>query len=154
MLFRAPLGQVIDERVGLFVADAGGVRPVAIEGDDLGGMTLDTLQGKGLFDQAGEVFFSAKVLFAGATDGAILRNGQAGFEPLVQTGDIGPEGGVIRSLGRPAVSSNGNMALRMGFDPLTGGVPASSWRARAAACARFSASARTARRHQRSHRRA
>src|SRR5262245_30770365 len=123
VLFPSPLGQVTDDRVGLFVADGGGVRPVAIEGDDLGGMTLDTLQGKGLFDQAGDVFFSAKVLFAGGTDGAILRNGQAGFETLVQTGDPGPEGGVIRSLGRLAVSSNGHLALRMGFDPFTGGVP-------------------------------
>jgi hypothetical protein len=123
VLFRAPLGQLTDERVGLFVADGGGVRPVAIEGDDLGGMTLDTLQGKGLFDQAGDVFFSAKVLFAGGTDGAILRNGQAGFETVVQTGDPGPEGGVIGSLGRPAVSSNGHLALRMGFEPFTGGVP-------------------------------
>lgn len=123
VLFRAPLGAVVEERVGLFVADPAGVRPVAVEGDDLGGMTLDTLQGKGLSDQAGEVFFSAKVLFAGGTDGAILRNGQAGFETLVQTGDIGPEGGRIRSLGRPSVSSNGHVALRLGFDPFTGGVP-------------------------------
>ncbi len=122
VLFRAPLGAVIQDRVGLFVADTGGVRPIAVEGDDLGGMTLDTLQGKGLVDQNGEVFFSAKIVFAGANDGAIVRNGQAGFQTLVQTGDRGPEGGSIRSLGRPAISSNGHLALRVGFDPFTGGV--------------------------------
>jgi hypothetical protein len=123
VLFRALLGEFAGEGAGLFRADLAGVSPIAVEGQDLGGMTLATLQGKGLFDQAGEVFFSAQVKFAGDTNGAIIRSGQAGFETLVQTGDTLPQGGRIRSVGRPSVSSDGRVALRLGFEDFTGGVP-------------------------------
>jgi hypothetical protein len=122
VLFRAPLGDVIAQKTGLFLADPAGLRPVAIEGDDLGGMTLSTLQGKGLSDDAREVIFSAKVQFAGDTQGAIVRNSAAGFESVVQTGMFGPEGGRIRSLGRPSMNAAGEVALRVGFEPFSGGV--------------------------------
>lgn len=117
VLFRAPLqgGQT-----GLFVRDDAGVRPIAVEGDDIAGLTLETLQGKGFADTTGDVFF--KIKLAGDR-GAVMQRSALGFASLVETGQRGPEGGRIRSLGRLGVSGNGHVALRIGFDALSGGVP-------------------------------
>ncbi len=117
VLFRAPLqgGQA-----GLFLRDDAGVRAIAVEGEAVSGMTLETLQGKGFADTAGDVFF--KIKLAGDR-GAVMQRSALGFAPLLETGQRGPEGGRVRSLGRLGVSSNGHVALRVGFDTLSGGVP-------------------------------
>jgi len=122
ILFRATLGAVIEESEGLFLADQAGVRPIAVKGNDVGGMTLDALQSRGVVDGAGDVFFSSKVKIGDHSGGAIFRTRPAGFQAILQTGMTGPEGGQIRSLGRPGVSSNGHMVLRLGFETFTGGV--------------------------------
>src|SRR4030095_16467645 len=122
ILFRATLGSVIEESEGLFLADQAGVRPVAVKGNDIGGMTLDTLLSRGAVDGAGDVFFSSKIKVGDHSEGALFRTRPAGFEAILQTGATGPEGGQIRRPGRPRISSNGHVVLRLGFETFTGGV--------------------------------
>src|SRR5262249_23489509 len=60
ILFRASIGDGSQE--GLFVRDDQGVRPLAVKGQDLGGgMIIDSLQGKGLLDERGDLFFKTTV---------------------------------------------------------------------------------------------
>ncbi len=123
VLFRAevdfPFG-----KAGLYLHDGTAVRTLAFEGQEMSGATLTTLQGKGLFDQAGNVFVSARLQERPDENpyGVLLRGGPSGLQPVLETGTSGPEGGRIRSLGRPSVAPDGRVALRLGFDPFTGGV--------------------------------
>ncbi len=124
VLFRASIGNSLQE--GLFRRDDDQrVRPIVVQGQDLGGgMIVNTVQGKGLLDDAGDVFFNVRVDLPNDRSGAVLMESTAaGLEPMVQTATPGPEGGRIRSLGRLSVSSDGDVALRLGFEPFTGGVP-------------------------------
>jgi hypothetical protein len=110
---------------GLFLREGGAVRPVAVTGQDLGqGMALNTLQGRGLLDDAGNVFFKARVdLAAGEIGGVVMQSSSAGLQPLLRTEERLPNGGLVRSLGRPSVSSDGTVASRLGFWPFSGGAP-------------------------------
>jgi hypothetical protein len=120
VLFRAVLGDIGTGPTGLFVSDPSGLHSVAIEGADLGGMTLSVLSGRSVSDAAGEIVFPAQVDNGVET---VLRRTGSGFEEVVRAGDTGPQGGLIRSIGRPSVSSPGHVAFRLSFLPLTGGVP-------------------------------
>jgi hypothetical protein len=120
VLFRATLGETGTGPTGLFVTDPTGLHPVTVEGADLGGMTLRVLNGRSMSDAAGEIVFPSQVDNGVAT---VLRRTGSGFEEVVRAGDPGPQGGVIRSIGRPSVSSPGHVAFRLSFLPLTGGVP-------------------------------
>lgn len=119
VLFRATLGQFGEAPGGLFVSDQAGLRPVAVEGSDLGGMTLNLLSGRSVSDDAGEIVFPAQVDSGIPT---VLRWDNGDFQDVVRAGDTGPQGGTIRSIGRPSVGSTGHVAFRLSFLPLTGGV--------------------------------
>jgi hypothetical protein len=119
--FRAFLGDGLSE--GLFLLDDQGVRPLALEGQDIGEGTVDTLQGKGLIDDAGDVIFRARVdRGEPLPSGVLMRASGAGLQPLMRTESPGPDGGRIRSLGHVSLSNDGNVALRLGFEPFSGGV--------------------------------
>ena len=120
VLFRAVLGETGTGPTGLFVSDPTGLHPVAVEGADLGGMTLSALNGRSMSDAAGEIVFPAMI---NDNVGAVLRRTDSGIESLVRAGDTGPQGGVIRSIGRPSVASAGHVTFRLSFLPLTGGAP-------------------------------
>ncbi|HEV7730553.1 MAG TPA: choice-of-anchor tandem repeat NxxGxxAF-containing protein [Candidatus Binatia bacterium] len=122
--FRASLGRIVARRNGMFLADPSGVAPVAVEGDDLGGMTLTTLSGRAVQDASGAITFPGKIRRPERAEiGAILRRTGAAFSSLVETGQIGPNGGKLRSIGRPSVGSNGHVAFRASYESLTGGSP-------------------------------
>jgi hypothetical protein len=124
ILFRATLGEAFEEGTGFFLRDEGGVRPVVVKGQDLGeGMTVSTFQGKALLDGNRDVFFAARVQRGEEERGVLVRATAAGLQPLLRTGARGPDGGQIRSLGRLSVNRDGNVALRLGFEPFSGGVP-------------------------------
>jgi hypothetical protein len=114
----------LDEREGLFLLDGRQVRALALAGQDLGGgMTFSAAEGKALLDAAGDVFFLANVALLGdQTGAAVMRSTGGQLQPILKTGDRGPEGGLIRSISRPSVSSTGSLAMRLGFEPFTGGV--------------------------------
>jgi hypothetical protein len=124
VVFRAPLGQIFEESVGLFLADPSGTVPIAAKGDDIGGMTVTALTGRAQIDAAGNVAFAGKIRRPGSSEvAAILRRTPAGFTSIVETKQPGPQGGVFRSLGRPSAASTGNIAFRGTFEPFTGGTP-------------------------------
>ena len=77
--FRANLGIIDNGPNGIFLADSIGLRPVAVEQQNLGAMTVNTLSGQPDFDASGDVFFSAKVKLPDNTNqGAILRRAPGG----------------------------------------------------------------------------
>ena len=51
-----------------------------------------------------------------------MRTAGTLLQPIVKTGERGPEGGLISSLSRPSVSTTGDVAIRLGFEPFSGGV--------------------------------
>jgi hypothetical protein len=114
----------LDEREVLFLHDGQRARPLAIAGQELSpGTTFSEFQGKPLLDAAGDVFFLARVARGDdRTGAAVVRETAGALQPVVKTGERGPQGGLIRSLSRPSVSSSGSLALRLGFEPFTGGV--------------------------------
>jgi hypothetical protein len=86
-------------------------------------MTFTEAQGKALFDGAGDIFFLARFALPNdSTGGVVMRNTGDQLRPVMRTGERGPEGGLIRSLSRPSVSTTGDLAIRLGFEPFTGGV--------------------------------
>ncbi len=120
--FRASLGAVIERRNGMFLADASGVTPFAVEGDDLGGMMLTALSGRPEQDDSGAITFPGKIRRPNAGEvGAIIRRTGTTFSTIVETGQLGPNGGKLRSIGRPAVSSNGHVVFRASYEPFSGG---------------------------------
>lgn len=122
--FRAALGRAIELRNGMFLADSSGVVPVAVEGNDLGGMELTTLSGRAIQDASGAVTFQGKIRRPGRSEaGAILRRTGSTFAAVAETGILGPNGGKLRSLGRAAVATNGNVAFRASYEPFSGGAP-------------------------------
>ncbi len=124
ILFRGTLGTILEEGTGFFLRDERGVRPVVVKGQDLGdGMIVSTLQGKALLGDNGDVLFAARVERGSEESGVVMRATAAGLQPILQTGARGPDGGRIRSLGRLSVNREGNVALRLGFEPFSGGVP-------------------------------
>ena len=114
----------LDETEGLFLMNGQQVRTLALAGQDLGGgMTFTSAQGKAILDAAGDVFFLASVGLPGDRTGeAVMRTAGTLLQPIVKTGERGPEGGLISSLSRPSVSTTGDVAIRLGFEPFSGGV--------------------------------
>ena len=114
----------LDETEGLFLMNGPQVRTLALAGQDLGGgMTFTSAQGKAILDAVGDVFFLASIgLPGGHTGEAVMRTAGTLLQPIVKTGERGPEGGLISSLSRPSVSTTGDVAIRLGFEPFSGGV--------------------------------
>ncbi|MCW5893638.1 MAG: hypothetical protein KIT14_24250 [bacterium] len=122
VVFRAPLGDMVEKSTGLFLADPSGIAPLAVKGADIGGMTITDLTGRAQIDAAGNVVFGGKLRRPGSTEvAALVRRTPAGFTSIVETRQTGPMGGRFRSLGRPTAASNGNIAFRGNFEPFTGG---------------------------------
>ena len=121
--FRAQLGTSRATGEGFFLLDPGGMSTVAVEGQALsGGHTLDSLTGRAVVDASGRVAFLGRIQGGGRSGQALLHGTPPELAPVVVTGERGPVGGVIRSLGRPALSSAGHLLFRMGVQPFTGGV--------------------------------
>jgi len=121
--FRAPLGSGTTTGVFLFT-EPSTVLPVAVQYQTLGdGATIDDLTGRAAVDAQGHVACLAKLAGAGYAGGqALLRGVAGGLAPVAAAGDTGPAGGVYKSLGRPAIASNGHLAYRASFAPSTGAV--------------------------------
>jgi hypothetical protein len=120
--FRSTLGEAfdIDPPLGLFVVDpSSAIRTVAVQGQDVGGLTVQDFSGRIAVDATGTVTFNGAI--AGGT--ALVQNHADGsMSILAQVGKDGPLGGTIKSLSRPAGSSNGHVAYRASFEQGTGGV--------------------------------
>lgn len=124
VVFRAPLGEDFETGTGLFLADPSGIAPLAVKGDDIGGMTITDLTGRAQIDAAGNVAFAGKLRRPGSAEvAAILRRTPAGFTSIAEARQTGPFGGRFRSLGRPTAASGGNVAFRGTFEPFSGGTP-------------------------------
>ncbi|HWP66444.1 MAG TPA: choice-of-anchor tandem repeat NxxGxxAF-containing protein, partial [Candidatus Limnocylindria bacterium] len=119
--FTATLGEDEAEQEGLFVADLTSMGTVAIVGQALEG-SLRALSGRPSIDRDGAVTMLGRIGTPGNERAALLRGNTAFFEPVVRVGDELPSGGVVRSLGRPAVSPAGRAAVRTTFEPNSGGV--------------------------------
>ena len=107
---------------GLFLIDpSAAVRLVVVEHEThIGGNhSLDSTSGRASVDLAGNVAFLARLeddpsaaLIHATTDG------NSSIEALV--GGPGPNGGIVKSVGRPTLASNGHLAFRLGFERGTG----------------------------------
>src|SRR5262249_61065418 len=82
-----------------------------------------SLTGQPYFYPNGVVFFSAKVVLSDKTaHGVILRQGPAGLQTVAQTGNPGPEWGLLQSLARLSTSTTGHVAFRANYQAFSGGV--------------------------------
>src|SRR5262249_56949410 len=64
--------------------------PIAVEGRDLGGMALESLLGRAVFDQAKNIVFPARITVGDDEVGLIVRRSPAGaLETIARTGDPG-----------------------------------------------------------------
>jgi hypothetical protein len=124
--FRASLGNGADltAPLGIFLVSPTAVSTIAVENEALGnGLGLGALVGRAGMDAAGDIAFLGK-LSGSADNSTLVRRAVDGTISLVSSvGGPGPDGnGTVKSLGRPAVSSNGHVAFRAGFVSLTGGI--------------------------------
>ncbi len=119
---RAVIGTISDGPKGFFVVNGSAPQAIAIEGRTVNGMSFATVNGRGVAGPGGEVVFTATV--GDDTGLSLLRWTGTSFDPpIARVGDPGPQGGVIRSISPPSVSSTGSIAFRLTFLPVTGGVP-------------------------------
>jgi hypothetical protein len=121
--FTASLGTETEEKEGLFVGDLTSLATVAVAGEALGG-ALTAFASRPLIDDQGVIALLGRV---DNDDGkgehaAIVRGDNTFFERVVEIGDSGPAGGMFRSLGRPTLSPDGDIAFRATFEPNSGGV--------------------------------
>ncbi len=126
--FRAPLGGsgdvVNDLPVGIFLVDpSSAVQTIAMQDQDPGiGKLLRGFSGRPSLDAAGNVTFLGQV---GEDQHAVIvrRSTDGTSVALAEVGSVGPGNGTYRSLGRPAVASNGHIAYRASFEKTGGGQP-------------------------------
>lgn len=120
--FRALLGRETSQRrvTGLFRLGPDGVAVAAVEGQPTAsGLTFDTLSGRPAVNAGGAMAFLGKVRGGGR---AVLRRSAEGrIVPVAMVGERRATGGRIRSLGRPALASNGRLLFRTTYEPGTGG---------------------------------
>lgn len=120
--FRAQLGTTTATGQGLFLLEPGGVLPVAIENQRLpSGPTVESLNGRAAVDAAGRIAVLARIRGSGASGQALLHGRPQELTPVAVAGQAGPAGGILRSLGRPSLSSAGQLVFRAGIQPFTGG---------------------------------
>jgi len=85
-------------------------------------MRVEALTGRPAVDASGGVAFLARIRGAGRSGQALLRGQSRAVSPRsAVVGEAGPAGGLFRSLGRPALSSNGHLVFRGSFQPFSGG---------------------------------
>jgi hypothetical protein len=128
VVFRASLGSSQTVTTGLFLADASGATPLALEQDDLGGgVRIFRLSNDPTVPPAGDLAFLAtrsREISPGVRRSlgpAILRQTAVGLDLIVAQGMPGPTGGTFRSFGVPTMNAGGHIAFRGSFLPLTGG---------------------------------
>ena len=120
--FQAQLGTTTATGNAVFLLDPSGVVPVAVEDQGFAeGMRVEALTGRPAVDASGGVAFLARIRGAGRSGQALLRGIAGGIAPVAVVGEAGPAGGLFRSLGRPALSSNGHLVFRGSFQPFSGG---------------------------------
>jgi hypothetical protein len=109
--------------VGLFLIEPSAVvSTVALQDQDIGDLVIRGLTGRPAVDVNGTVAFLAKT---GVTRNALVRRRPDGaYGVLAMVDAPGPEGGEYRSLSRPAISPNGHIAYRGGFDRASAGTTA------------------------------
>jgi len=107
-----------DRQTGLVLGGPNGMSLALREGAVFGGAPLTELRGRPALNGAGD---TATLALLGEDTVAILRTRAGVTEPVSTAGAPGPIGGVLRSLGRPAMASDGSVALRGTFEPGTGG---------------------------------
>jgi hypothetical protein len=119
--FTATLGESAAVEEGLFVGDLTSLATVGLVGDSLGG-DLAALAGRPAIDRTGTVTMLGQVGTINDRHAAILRGTLDGIGRVVEVGDEGATGGVIRSLGRPSVNDAGRAVFRVTFVPSSGGI--------------------------------
>jgi hypothetical protein len=123
IVVRASLGKPGDELNpnGLFLIDpSAAVRLVIIEHGPVGAhSSLDSFSGRASVDLAGNVAFLAR-LDGEDTASLVQEMADGGSAIIARVGGPGPNAGIVKSVGRPTVASNGDLAFRLGFDRTTG----------------------------------
>lgn len=120
--FRAQLGTTAATGQAVFVLDGTGVVAAAVENERLpSGATVESLLGRAAVDASGRIALLARIRGAGRAGQALLHGHPGGLTPVAVAGEGGPSGGIVRSLGRPAMSGNGHLLFRLGVQPFTGG---------------------------------
>ena len=126
--FRSTLGREfeLEPPLGLFVVDPSTIiRAVAVQDETAGdGLVVRQFSGRPRIDDAGTVTFIGRVSYHNHEGTAVVRSqANGGMSVLAQVGTNGPLGGRVKNVSRPAASSNGHVAFKLGFDALTGGTP-------------------------------
>lgn len=121
---RVDLGEGQTERTALMVSGPNGLSVVLQEGADVGGgLRVASLRGRPGVNGAGATTILGLLYAppATTTSTAVLRTRAGVTEVVTTTGEPGPTGGTLRSLGRPTMASDGSVAFRGTFEPGTGG---------------------------------
>lgn len=109
-------------RRGLFLVDAGDVRSVVVEGDRIVDRVTGFIGAPELNDR-GTIAQLVRLEGTDAEQAALVRGTPARVDVVARVGDDCPAGGVYRSLGRPAMNGDGDVAFRATFEPGSGGSP-------------------------------
>jgi hypothetical protein len=119
---RTELGSGDEARTALALGAPSGLSFVLLEGADLGGgLRVSELRGRPGLNGTGETTALGVVTNSTRSDLAVLRTRSGVADVIARAGDTGPVGGTLRSLGRPAIASDGAIAFRGTFEPETGG---------------------------------
>ncbi len=126
--FRSSIGSdfELEPPFGLFVIDPSTIiRAIAVQDESAAdGLVVRQFSGRPRIDDAGNVTFIGRVTYHNREGTAVVRSlASGGISVLAQVGADGPTGGRVKGVSRPATSSNGHVAFKLGFDTLTGGTP-------------------------------
>ena len=130
VVFRAPLGELVEESSGIFTADAGRrTSGLALQLQPLGaGIVLSGFSGTPAVTPSGQIAFlatrstpsedpSAPYRSLGS---AILTSTADGLDLVVARDMPAPTGGTFKTLGQPAINAAGTIAFRGASQSLTG----------------------------------
>jgi hypothetical protein len=121
VVFRAPLGELVEQSSGIFAADDRQMSRLAIQQQPLGvGIVLSGFSGTPVVTPSGQIAFlgtrampdpdpAAPVRSLGA---AILKSSRTGLDLVVARDMPAPAGGTFKTLGQPAINGAGTIAFR------------------------------------------